>query len=448
MAFRPLLGGTLALTAAGLYARITGSFYRILLVRIVGDTGIGLFQMTLPIYSLACTLAVMGLPTALSKTVGERLARGDWQGAIRARRIATLLVTAGTTVTIGLLWVAAGPIAEGLLTEPRTLPPLKVMPLAVLIAANAAILRGYFHGLQDLIPSAAAQVIEQTVRIGSILILASVLLPYGLGAAAAGAMIGLALGELGGLLCLALWHFRRENTVRTWRSFRGGPASPGTSQTAANLMSLGLPMMAVDMVSSLTAAADAVIIPQRLHLSGLPWDEAAGLYGELMGLFMPLLFLPMVLTYPVAITLIPGIAAARATGNAAALNQQMLRGTRVAFLVSLAAGALFWLASGFLSQLLSGSPESAPMVRMLAVAAPFVYVQSMENAVLIGLGLNSQSFRNYLAGVAVRLTLIYFLTGNPALGITGALMGIIAGQIVMGVLHALEIKRATGRLPF
>ncbi len=443
---RQLLRGTLALTAAGLFSRVAGSFYRILLVRVVGQTGIGIFQMAVPVYSLAATLASLGLPAALAKVVAERAARGDWPGVEQARRTATLLTLAATAVTLVLAWAGTGVVAERVLTDPRTRLSLMIMPAAVAAVAYASVLRGYFQGLQDLIPGAAAQVVEQVVRIATILPLAALLVPYGLGAAAGGAMAGLAAGETAGLICLLVWLRRHETILRPWKRVAADPGARRGDGMAGELLRLGLPAMAGDLVGALTAAADAFIIPRRLLQTGLPWDQATGLYGELMGMVLPILFLPMVLTYPIGMALVPAVSAAHALGNRALVVRRMLLGTRLTLGIALCASAVFYAAPEGLARLLYGDTAVAPLIALLAVAAPFVYVQSLENAILMGLGLNAESFRNYTLGVCVRLSVIYVLTGT-SLGIAGALWGIVAGQVVMGLCHARDIRRATGRFP-
>lgn len=447
MAFRPLLRGTLVLTAAGLFSRFTGSIYRILLVRVIGETGIGLFQMAFPAYSLAATAATLGLPAALAKVVAERAARDDWPGVAQARQVATVLTAAATLVSVCLAWAGASFISHTVLTDPRTEASLAVMPLAVAVASFAAILRGYFHGLQDLVPGAIAQIVEQGVRIPTVLVLAWLLVPYGLGAAAAGAMVGVAVGEVAGLVCLLVWYHRHETVTRPWkRPLRGEPA-PGFLQTARYLLSLSLPAMLGDMMGALTAAADAVIIPRRLRESGLGWDQATAMYGGLTGMVLPVLFLPMVVTYPLAAALMPAVSAAHALGLRQVLVRRILLGTRLTLAIAIVSALVFYTAPGFIARLLYGNTHIAPLIALLAVAAPFVYVQSTENAILLGLGLNGTSLRNYLIGVIVRIATIYVLTGDPSLGVAGALWGIIAGQVVMGALHALAIRRATGRFP-
>lgn len=443
---RRLLQGTLALTAAGLYSRLAGSVFRILLVRIIGEAGIGLVQMALPLFGLAINLATLGLPAALATVVADRTARGDWPGAEQARRMVTRLVLAATLVIAAVTWLGAGLLAERVLTDTRTHLSLTIMPPAIVAASLAMVLRGYFQGLQDLTPSAIAQVVEQTVRIGTVLPLALLLLPHGLAAAAGGAMAGIACGELAGLAVLALRHRRLEASPRPWRRLRTTKnRDTAPPALARGLLGLAVPVMLAGLAGSLTATLDVMLIPRRLEAAGFSWEEATAQYGRLTGMAVPLLFLPMVVVYPLMTSLTPAISTAAALGNRRLLQSRIRLGVRVTLAVALAAGLLFLLAPRRLAALLYGSPDIAPLVTWLALAAPLTYLQHLEDAVMTGLGLTAQSLRNYVIGIAVRLGFIYVLTGS--LGITGALLGIIVGQGVMALLHARDIRRATGRYP-
>lgn len=442
---RHLLRGTLALTGAGIYARLTGSMYRIVLVRIVGDTGIGLFHMVLPIYALALSVATLGLPGALPKVVAERAARRDWPGVQQARTAVVLMVMIAALLTGITLSSLAGPLARHLFTDDRTYLSLVIMPLAVIFGSAAAVIRGYFEGLGDFIPSAVALVVEQTIRIGTILGLAVVLLPYGLEMAAAGAMAGVALGEAASLIALYIWYRRSEETPRPWS--RQPQGHEGITDTTVNLLQLSVPLMLGGLVGSLTAAFDAVIIPRRLQFAGHVAEFATALYGQLAGMALPALFLPMVLTYPISVAIIPAIATAASAGNNDILKSRILWGTRLTLLVAAGASLLFLSFPNEISGVLYGKDDIAPLISLLAVAAPFTYVQTTLSSVLTGLGLTIVALRNYVIGLAIRLSLLFVLVGDPRWGIAGALWAITAGQAVMGLLHLRDIRRATGIFP-
>lgn len=74
---RYLIKGTLLLTVMGLLTRVAGFFYKIFLSRTIGAAEIGLYQMTIPVFSFCTALCSGGIQTAVSRFVAEALAEGN-----------------------------------------------------------------------------------------------------------------------------------------------------------------------------------------------------------------------------------------------------------------------------------------------------------------------------------------------------------------------------------
>ncbi|MBQ7317908.1 MAG: oligosaccharide flippase family protein, partial [Phascolarctobacterium sp.] len=72
------LRGALILTLAGLMVKVIGSVNRILLSRLLGGEGIGLYQMAYPVYLLLVAISSAGIPIAISIIVAEKLAQKDY----------------------------------------------------------------------------------------------------------------------------------------------------------------------------------------------------------------------------------------------------------------------------------------------------------------------------------------------------------------------------------
>ena len=81
------LKGTLILTIAGFVVKAIGSINWILLSRILGGEGIGIYQMAFPIYLLLLQISSAGVPIAISILTAERLALHDFGGAKRVFNI-------------------------------------------------------------------------------------------------------------------------------------------------------------------------------------------------------------------------------------------------------------------------------------------------------------------------------------------------------------------------
>ena len=77
------LKGTLILTASSIVVKVIGSLNWIILSRVLGGEGIGLYQMGFPIYLMAITVSSAGVPVAISIITSEKLANKDYRGAKR-----------------------------------------------------------------------------------------------------------------------------------------------------------------------------------------------------------------------------------------------------------------------------------------------------------------------------------------------------------------------------
>ena len=71
------------LTVAGIVVKILGGVNRILLSRLLGGEGIGLYQMAYPMYILLLSIVGAGIPIAVSIMVAEQAARGNYSGTRR-----------------------------------------------------------------------------------------------------------------------------------------------------------------------------------------------------------------------------------------------------------------------------------------------------------------------------------------------------------------------------
>ena len=60
------LRGAMILTIAGLLVKVIGSVNRILLSRMLGGEGIGLYQLAYPIYLMMISVSSAGFPIAIS----------------------------------------------------------------------------------------------------------------------------------------------------------------------------------------------------------------------------------------------------------------------------------------------------------------------------------------------------------------------------------------------
>ena len=73
--------------------------------------------------------------------------------------------------------------------------------------------RGYLQGWQRMTPTAVSQIVEQIFRVITMIVLADLLLPWGLDYAAAGASLGALAGAVTGLIVLVYFHIKLNRDI-------------------------------------------------------------------------------------------------------------------------------------------------------------------------------------------------------------------------------------------
>ena len=438
------------LMVAGAVTRAIGTLYRILVVRWAGPEALGLFQMVLPLYRMASTVATLRLPVALTQITADGLARGQLEQVRQARRVTAALIMGMTALTAIAVLAAAPFLAHRYLTDPRTRILILLLPLAIVPSALTGIFRGWAEGRQNMVSTATGQVVEQLVRVPVVLALLSLWAGRGVEHAGAALVIGLGAGEAAGLItAMALsgwwaWHRLRPKVGarpvdrpfrRTVRRIRRH------LHVARSLLALSLPLWLATMVNTAAQLINVGLIPRRLLAAGVPLVQATEMYGQLTGMVLPLLYMPMLVVFPVATVLTPAIADAWAQGQRARARRRFYLAAAGALAVGLATAAVFHGFPEAVPRLLYGAPEIAPLVRIAGWAAPFAFTANIFASVLYALGKTNLVLHTFLLTTAVRLGLIYELTADPRLGIAGALWAIAVDYALTALLNGWACLR-------
>ena len=150
------------------------------------------------------------------------------------------------------------------------------------------------------------------------------------------------------------------------------------------------------MLSSALHTAENMLVPACLAVYlGASGGRTAALeqYGTLKGMALPLLNFPFGLLGSLAVLLMPEITQAHIEGQTARLNALLDRMLRLTGYFSMLAGTLFWVWGRPLAQLLYHSPEAGFYLETLAPAMPLMYLESMVDGAMKGIGEQKAAFR-------------------------------------------------------
>ncbi|MDL0420854.1 stage V sporulation protein B [Caldibacillus thermoamylovorans] len=432
------LKGTIILLVAGLITRMLGFLNRILIARLIGEEGVGLYMMAYPTFSLVVTLTQVGLPVAISKRVAEADAKGD---SAKVKKI--LVVSLMTTLTLSLiftplLFFGAPILAKTVFTDARIIYPILAISPVIPIIAVSSVIAGYFQGKQNMKPSAYSLLIEQTVRIIFIMILTRIFLPYGIEYAASAVMIATVIGEFISLLyLLTMFKIRKAFPLR--KNFFKSLSK--TKTIFKELMSIGIPTTGSRMIGSVSWFLEPIVVTQALAIAGVSAMMATKQYGALTGFAMPLLLLPSFVTVALSTSLVPAISEAHSLKQYATVEKRIQQALKFCVLTGALPVIILLVLAGPLMEMLYNSLSGAFFIKLIAPFILLQYLQSPLQSALQALDLARAAMINSLIGAVVKLTIIFTLASNPSFGINGVAIGIVVGFVLVTLLHYATILK-------
>lgn len=438
------LHGAMVLVLASVITKIIGMGMQIVLNRIVGPEGIGLFRMVFPMLSMILTLATIGLPTAVSKTVAEAVAVGDRRKVKRIMVFTTVVIT-GLATFFTILVVALAPwMTDHLLTDSRTYYTVLAMVPTILIISWSSIIRGYFQGIQNQTPPSIAWILETIVRSVLTLLIVYYMMPD-LVKASAGAMLGLLAGELTHLAYIAFSYWRRYRFERIPMPDMPAHVKPEPfHKTIRSLFQVAVPILFAGIIGSFVYWLETLLIPRALIAAGHMKTEATALFGLYSGYAVQLLVLPTVFTYALATTLVPAISEAIALNQPKLVQRRLYQAFRFTAIIGLPSSVIFTLLATELSTTIYNTPDAGPILAIMAPIGFFIYLKSPLSGILQGMNRAGLAMTYSIIGSAIKLLIIYEVASRPGVGIMGVAWGVVISNVFVAVAYFLVVTKLIG----
>lgn len=436
------VSGTLILTLSGFVVKAIGSINWIILSRILGGEGIGIYQMAFPIYLLALEISSAGIPIAISIITAEKAAREDYNGAQRIFRVSlTMLCSTALFLSVLVFFGSRFLIDYHIIRESRAYYSLIALAPAIFFTTIIAGYRGYLQGWQQMTPTALSQIVEQLVRVVVMLGFAALLLPYGLDYAAGGASLGAGAGGVAAWLVLIYYYHKLKRHLPT-----DGPVFPKESirHILKRLIVLAVPISLASIMLPVVSNLDLLIVPRRLEVAGYPTHQATELFGYLTGMSVPLINLATILTAAMAMSLVPAISHSFTLGDTKEIYNKTSGAMRIALLVTIPFSVMLYVLAEPVVTFIYNAPAATDATRAVAIAICFLGLHQITTAILQGLKKPKIPVINMGVACLVKVACNWFLVAIPALGITGASYATVADIGVAAALNLVFIYRKTG----
>lgn len=424
-----ILKGTIILTMAGIITRVIGFLYRIFLANVLGDTNLGIYQMVFPVYTICFTIYASGLQTAVSQLISDPKLNQPSK-ILKCGIMFSLFCS--ISLSLGLFFFSDW-ISLHLLFAKETAPLLKILAVIFPFCGITSMINGYFYGKRQAKVPSITQIIEQILRVGFVFI---IFLCYKKNISCEIAVTGLIVGEIGSNL-YNIWNIRKEGTRAKKKKIQ---MSPSYREISIKLLQQAVPLSATRLTISFLSAAESILIPIMLQLSGLHRDYSFALYGIITGIVIPFIFFPGTITNSLSVLLLPEVSKAYHENN----RKKILHTTQITIKYSLllgcAAMGIFMCFGTQIGMLFFHNERAGKLLSLLAVICPFIYVSTTLASIINGLSKSSITFRNTVIGLTIRI--LFLVIATPHYGIYGYLFGMLLSQMVISILDGLYlIKR-------
>lgn len=440
---KSFLTGTLILTLSSIVVKIIGSLNWIILSRVLGGEGIGLYQMGFPIYLLGLSISSAGFPVAISIITAEKIAKNDYLGAkkVFTSSLYFLFIT-GLLFTILLIIGANNLIAEGWIRDPRARYSILALAPAIFFVTFLSSFRGYLQGWQTMKPTAVSEVVEQLLRVVTMILFASLLLPYGIEYAAAGASLGAGFGAIGGLI--TLMYFYRKINKDIQKKIAGQKEQylgESFKTIITRLLKLSLPVSMSSLMLPVVANIDLIIVPQRLEVAGYSVSQATELFGYLTGMAVPLVNLSTILTASLAISLVPSISSSRFSGDTQAVQSKTNLALKVASIITIPCSIGLYVLANPLAKFIYNAPAATEAIQMMSMAIFLLGLHQVSTGILQGLSYTTIPVLTMIFAAVLKVILNWQLTALPFFGIQGAALATVADIGIAAILNLIFLYK-------
>ena len=426
-----LLVNTIVLTMSSLLLRSIGLIFQVFLSRKMGAVGIGLFQLVMSVDMFAATIAISGIRFTATRLVSEELGSGREGNVPQVMRRCLIYAVLFGCAASSAMFLMAGTLAGNVVGDSRMELPLRILSTSLPFLSAGAVFGGYFTGVCRIGKSAAANISEQICKVAVSVLLMSRVRDGDTEMMCSAVALGSASGEIFSFfVALTLYIFDRKRYSKACQSESG---------ITGRILKTALPLAASAYTRTALSTVHNLMIPSGLRRSGASAQGALAGYGTIHGMVFPVITFPSVIFSSVSELIVPELTEEQVRGrnDRIASSANLLLKLCLIFSIGIMGGLICF--AGQLGEVLFDSRQVAEYIKLLAPLMPVMYLDSVTDGMLRGLGQQLYAMRVNIVDSIASTVLIYFLL--PPFAIYGYIFILYASEIFN---FALSMGRLAG----
>lgn len=446
-----LLRGTFILTLGTIISKMLGLFYVIPFNAIVGKEGTTLYQYSYVPYTIFLSIAIAGVPLAISKFIAKYNAMGEYAVGRKLFKSGLLIMTVTGFVSFLILYFSAPVLADMIIRDTDqvtkaedVITVIRAVSFALIVVPFMSLNRGFFQGHQSMGPTAVSQVVEQIVRIVFLLVGAFVVLYIMKGdmvTAVSVATFAAFIGAIGGLLVLVWYWYKRKPYLDELLLQDKGTLDISLKDMYKEIILYATPFVFVGIANPLFQFIDITTFNRAMVDIGLA-KQADFALNSLNFYSHKLVIIPVSLATAFSLTLIPNITKSYVENDWKGLTQQMNQTFQVVLFLTLPAVAgLSLLAEPVYTSFYGFDLYGSEVLRYYAPVAILFALFSVTAAILQGINEQKYTVLSLLVGLLIKLSLNIPLI--KMMETKGAVLATALGYVAAVIINLIVIRTFT-----
>ncbi|MTH53157.1 oligosaccharide flippase family protein [Bacillus mangrovi] len=423
--------GALLLALAAFIGECLEFYLNMILAKELGEHGMGMYMQLLPFIFFVVIISSLELPVSISKFTAEQ--KKEYHYSMLRHALAFVYKLTGMILIILLAVLPFLPVFNGYHPLVRYL-----LFILVPVVSFSSIARGYFMGVQQMDKIAISSFLRKAVQL-----LALFLVFQSMHFTESTALF-IALAVLIGSEAVVFFYLFTQYVLQFRMMKKGKHTHMSEGEVRKNLMAVSVPTTALRIFNAVTNAFQPFLIKGALAVSGVGGVLATEQYGLLAGVAMSIGFFPAFLSHSLMIALLPNVSESFARQEGERLRSLLQQSMWITCLYGIPAVYLMYWFAEPLTHLFFKAPEASLYLQLLWPYFLFHFFIHPLQAYLIGLGLVKDAFYHSVWSHAVSFLMMYILGSMQNFQMTGIILGMNAGIILLFLLHYVTICRKIG----
>ena len=469
--------GASILLVATVLVKVIGMIFKIPLSSLIGDLGFGYFSSAYDLFNPIYTIAMAGLPIAVSRVVAEHMASGRFRDVHSTLKITRRLFLVTGLTGFALMLALIYPYVSVTDETGRTIYSLFAIAPSLLFCCIMSTYRGYYEGLRNMYPTAVSNIIEALGKLilgygfAFVVMKISGNVAYAAAAAAAGIMVGTAASAG----YLKIRHHIKGDGI-TPSELANSPDPEAVRKATKTIILIAIPVVLSSLANSIATLVDVTMV--KWQLSNLMENYAENirqmysasiadynknakeiltneaiptfLYGVRSKAFTLYNLAPSI-TSALGVGALPVLAASWVKRDSVLVKHNLESMFKMTAIVAMPVGFGFmFLSRGVMGLLYSGTTSieiGGKMMIIYGFAAIFAGLAVPMTSMLHAVKKQVAAVRNVAIGAAIKVIVNFIFVSIPSINIIGAAVGTLAGYIFVFAAHLVTLIRHTGVTP-